>query len=172
MKRYVVRHGDRTLDVTVTELATGYRVEVDGAAHEVDVHAAAGSAARSLLLGGRSFETATMRSRDGLDVFVSGDVFRVQVADELWARAQNAAQAGGRGKEEVLSPMPGAVVRVAVELGETVAPGATVAVVEAMKMQNDIAAARGGRVEAIRVKPGDVVDQNAVLVVLGPVEPS
>jgi 3-methylcrotonyl-CoA carboxylase alpha subunit len=171
MKRYVVRHGDRTLEVTLAERGNGYRITLDGRDHDVDLHVSDGSPARSLLLNGRSFETATMPSRDGLDVFVSGDVFRVQVTDELWARAQNAAQAGDRGHEEVLSPMPGAVVRVAVEPGEVVEAGATVAVLEAMKMQNDIAAVRGGRVEAIRVKAGDVVDQNAVLVVLGPVEP-
>ena len=39
-----------------------------------------------------------------------------------------------------------------------------------MKMQNDVASARSGRVIEIRVKPGDVVEQGAVLIVLGPQE--
>jgi len=42
--------------------------------------------------------------------------------------------------------------------------------VEAMKMQNDVASERSGRVLEIRVKPGDVVDQGTVLIVLGPSE--
>jgi len=103
-------------------------------------------------------------------VYVSGDVFRVRVTDELWARAEAAAHGAGTGHERVASPMPGAVVRIPVEKGQIVAPGETVAIVEAMKMQNDIACVRGGRVEEIRSQPGEVVDQGAILVVLGPAE--
>ncbi len=107
-----------------------------------------------------------MPSRDGLDVYISGDVFYVRVTDEVWARAESAAHGVVSG-EEVASPMPGSVVRISVELGQIVEAGETVAVVEAMKMQNDLAAARGGKVEQIRVKAGDIVEQGAVLVVLG-----
>jgi hypothetical protein len=111
-----------------------------------------------------------MPSRDGLDVYVSGDVFRVRVTDELWARAEAGAREDGSGREEVSSPMPGAVVGVPVAVGQRVDAGHTVAVVEAMKMQNDVTSARSGTVLEIRVKAGDVVDQGAVLVVLGPTE--
>ena len=152
--------------MTITEEGNGYRVVIDGETVEVDSLSVPGSPTRSLLIDGRSFEAATMPSRDGLDVYISGDVFYVRVTDELWARAESAAH-GSAGGEEVTSPMPGSVVRVLVELGQVVEAGQTVAVVEAMKMQNDLAAARGGTVEQIRVKAGEVVEQGAVLVVLG-----
>jgi biotin carboxyl carrier protein len=145
---------------------------LDGEAMTVSSRAIGGSKVHSLLIDDRSYETATMPSRDGLDVFVSGDVFRVRVTDELWARAEAGAQAAGSGHEEVRSPMPGAVIGVSVAPGQIVSPGETVAIVEAMKMQNDVPAVRGGKVVEIRAKKGDVVDQGAVLVVLGPAEES
>jgi len=59
---------------------------------------------------------------------------------------------------------------VRVAMGDTITPRQSVAIVEAMKMQNDVASPRSGRVIDIRVKAGDVVDQGAVMIVLGPLE--
>ncbi len=164
--RYVVHNGSAEFLVTIAEEGEGYRIEIDGEAVHVDARSTPGSPTRSLLIDGRSHEAATVATRDGTDVYLSGDVFHVRVSNELWARAESAAHAGGDG-EEVVSPMPGSVVKVLVAVGDTVDPGATVAVVEAMKMQNDLAAVRGGTVREIRVRTGDVVDQGTVLVVLG-----
>lgn len=165
--RYIVHKDGETLAVSIARTETGYRLELEGETVQVDCRAVGTSGVRSLVIDGDSYETATMTGRDGVDVYVSGDVFHVRVTDELWARAEATAAAGGD-RERVVSPMPGAVVRIEVEPGQVVAPGDTVAVVEAMKMQNDLAAVQGGRVEAVHAKPGDVVEQGTVLVVLGP----
>jgi biotin carboxyl carrier protein len=167
--RYIARIGDRTLEVDLTEVGDGYLLAMEGKTIRVDCRTVGGGI-RSLLIEGRSYESGTMPTRDGTDVYISGDVFRVKVTDELWARVEGAAQTAGGGHEEILSPMPGSVIKIVVEAGQTVEPGQTVAVVEAMKMQNDIAAQRGGTVQEIRVGTGDVVDQGAVLVVLAPPE--
>jgi len=164
--RYIVHKDGETLTVSISRTETGYRLEMDGETVPVDCRAVGGGV-RSLIIDGDSYETATMTGREGMDVYVSGDVFHVRVTDELWARAETTGGAAG-GREQVVSPMPGAVVRIEVEPGQVVAPGDTVAVVEAMKMQNDLAAVTGGRVESIHAKPGDVVEQGTVLVVLGP----
>jgi 3-methylcrotonyl-CoA carboxylase alpha subunit len=170
--RYIARLGERTVEVDVTEVGDGYLLAMEGKEIRVDCRTVGGGI-RTLLIDGRSYETGTMPTRDGIDVYVSGDVFRVKVADELWARVEEAAHTGPGGPEEIVSPMPGSVVRIAVEPGQVVTPGHTVAVVEAMKMQNDIAAARGGTVSEIRVEAGEVVDQGSVLVVLtSPEEPA
>lgn len=164
--RYIVHYGDQALEVTIAETDRGYQVELDGRTIPVESRSIGGSRIRSLIIDGRSYESGTLKSRDGTDVYISGDVFRVRVTDELWARAAAAAAGGDTGREEVVSPMPGAVVTIPVEIGEFVGAGDTVAVVEAMKMQNDIAATRGGEVVEVRTRPGEVVDQGTVLVVL------
>jgi len=168
--RYIVHREDGTHDVVVAPAGEGYVVTIDGETVTVQARLLRGGRLRSLIIDGRSYETAAVSARDGMDVYVSGDVFRLRVTDELWARAEASAHAAGAGREEVLSPMPGAVVKILVGAGDTVAAGQTVAVVEAMKMQNDVAAVRGGRVAEIRAEAGAVVDQGAVLVVLDEAE--
>ncbi|KAJ1894104.1 hypothetical protein LPJ66_005386, partial [Kickxella alabastrina] len=66
----------------------------------------------------------------------------------------------------VLSPMPGTIVSVAVKPGDTVAEGAEVAVVEAMKMQNVLRAPRAGVIKAVLVTPGSTVGGDDVLIEL------
>ena len=59
--------------------------------------------------------------------------------------------------------MPGLVVSIAVGRGQEVKVGETLAVVEAMKMENILRAERDGTIKAIRVKPGDSVAVDAVI---------
>jgi propionyl-CoA carboxylase alpha chain len=66
----------------------------------------------------------------------------------------------------ILSPMPGLVVSIAVTPGQSVKAGETVAVVEAMKMQNIIRAERDGVVKAVGPKPGDSIAADEVLIEL------
>ncbi len=57
----------------------------------------------------------------------------------------------------VVAPMQGLILKVAVKVGDTVELGGVVAVLEAMKMQNDVTASRAGKISAVHVKEGDVV---------------
>src|SRR5271163_4284623 len=65
--------------------------------------------------------------------------------------------------KKLLCPMPGLVVSIAVSEGQEVKAGETLAVVEAMKMQNVLRAERDGTVKKIRVKKGDSVAVDAVI---------
>jgi biotin carboxyl carrier protein len=62
--------------------------------------------------------------------------------------------------------MPGMVVAIPVEQGQEVASGDNVIILESMKMQNELKAPRDGVISGLRVKPGDNVDQNQVLLIL------
>jgi biotin carboxyl carrier protein len=62
--------------------------------------------------------------------------------------------------------MPGVVVSIEVEKGQDVDPGTPVVIVEAMKMQNEIATVVGGSVKEIRVSQGDIVDSQKTLVII------
>jgi biotin carboxyl carrier protein len=67
---------------------------------------------------------------------------------------------------EVTSPIQGTVLTVAVEAGETVAAGALICVIEAMKMENEITAPHAGIVKAVEVTPGQTVRIGARLAVV------
>lgn len=67
---------------------------------------------------------------------------------------------------EVTAPMPGTILDVPCTVGQSVTAGQTVILLEAMKMENEIVAPQDGVVAEIRVKKGDVVDTDAVMVCL------
>lgn len=66
----------------------------------------------------------------------------------------------------IKTPLPGVIIDVKVNVGDTVKKGDTVVVLEAMKMENNINADRDGKVTAIQVAKGDTVADGAVLVVM------
>lgn len=74
--------------------------------------------------------------------------------------APAAAPAGGAG--DVVAPMPGTVLKVNVNNGDTVAEGDVILILEAMKMENEIVAPCAGKV-TLNVKAGETVDTDAVL---------
>ena len=77
--------------------------------------------------------------------------------------ATAAAPAGGY---SIKTPLPGVIIDVKVNVGDTVTKGQTVVVLEAMKMENNINTDRDGKVIAVQVAKGDTVADGAVLVML------
>jgi len=82
--------------------------------------------------------------------------------EAAYARLMPVKQAADTGKQ-VLCPMPGLVVSIAVAEGQEVKAGETVAVVEAMKMENVLRAEIDGTVKKVHVKPGDSLAVDAVI---------
>ncbi len=83
--------------------------------------------------------------------------------------ARSASSAGGGaggGSGQVSVPMQGTIVKVLVEVGQSVEAGQSVVVLEAMKMENQIEADKTGTVKAVNVKPGDTVGAGDVVVVI------
>ncbi|CAB4617856.1 unannotated protein [freshwater metagenome] len=82
-------------------------------------------------------------------------------------RSGGAGGAGaGGGSGAVAVPMQGTIVKILVEVGQEVEAGATVCVLEAMKMENNITADKAGTVKEIKVAPGDSVGSGDVVVVI------
>jgi biotin carboxyl carrier protein len=79
------------------------------------------------------------------------------------AAAPKSAAPAAAGAGDIPSPLAGKVVSIDVKVGQTVAEGAQVATVEAMKMNTYIYAPRAGSVAAILVNPGDGVEEGASL---------
>ena len=81
--------------------------------------------------------------------------------------APAAAPAAAAGAGNALkAPLPGTVTEVKVQVGQTIAVGDTVLVLEAMKMQNNIESDYAGQVTSVLVKPGDTVMEGAVLLTI------
>ncbi len=70
------------------------------------------------------------------------------------------------GGTRVVAPMPGNIVRINVSIGQEVKSGEVLAVLESMKMENDITAPCSGTVADIRVKPCSSVNADDVLIII------
>lgn len=68
----------------------------------------------------------------------------------------------------VAAPMPGAIVSVAVQVGQRVSAGGTLLALEAMKMETHVTADRDAEVDAVLIAPGDRVQAKDLLIVLRP----
>jgi len=112
----------------------------------------------SVVTGGRSYQA---RVEDGV-VSIAGRSFRVEVLDpRRWSRDRNHQVAEGR--QNITASMPGKVVRVLVAQGDQVEAGQGLIVVEAMKMQNEMKAAKAGRVATLAAVAGATVNAGEIL---------
>jgi len=119
----------------------------------------------SVLIDGRSFEIRAVNGSQGNSVQANGRRFSAEVRDPRdFSRSSRDALAGGR--QSLLAPMPGKVIRVLVGKGDVVESGQGLVVVEAMKMQNEMKASRPGQVIEVRVHDGETVTAGQTLVVL------
>lgn len=81
-------------------------------------------------------------------------------------KAPAAASAPATGGKAITSPLPGVIISVDVKEGSVVKRGQKVAVIEAMKMENDILADADGTVTAVHVSKGDTVAEDAKIVTI------
>ncbi|RZJ17626.1 MAG: acetyl/propionyl/methylcrotonyl-CoA carboxylase subunit alpha [Brevundimonas sp.] len=128
-----------------------------------------GQAQFKAVLDDEAFTAEVKRTADGFDIRHRAARARVRVmtprAADFYARLPE-KQAADTSKL-VLSPMPGLVVAIPVTAGQEVKAGETVAIIEAMKMQNILKAERDGVVKAVSAKAGDPVAADDVLVEFG-----
>lgn len=116
----------------------------------------------SLLIAGRQYRCIL----DGDAVLIEGEHFAVEMEDPRSLRGRRSAGSGMEGPRPVKAPMPGRVVRVLVAVGEDVAEGQGILVIEAMKMQNDLKSPKAGRVARVAVGVDDTVASGDVLAVV------
>ena len=122
----------------------------------------------SILLDGKSYEVRVLPSRNGsLRLQAGHHEFLAEVTDPRAWRGRRYGSTEAVGRQEVVAPMPGKVVRVLIALGEKVEAGQGLMVVEAMKMQNEVRSPKSGVVERLMVKEGQAVNAGEVLAIVG-----
>jgi biotin carboxyl carrier protein len=149
-------------------LDTDGTVTLDGKPFSVDLQSLDGGFHYSILLGSTSHEVFVERCQDMCLVIIEGVRYRVEVEDERARRlGEHQSLVEPVGKADVVSPMPGVVVAVLVQVGQEMRSGEGLLILEAMKMENEIRATRSGTVQAVYVAPGQRVSQDDPLVRIG-----
>jgi biotin carboxyl carrier protein len=115
-----------------------------------------------VLLNGRVYRIAPGAPGE---VLVNGTPIAVEIFDPRELRGRKSGAAGG-GRQEISASMPGKVVRVLVEPGDSVEAGQGLVVVEAMKMQNEMKSPKAGRVVEVRTRADAAVAAGEALIVV------
>lgn len=142
-----------------------YAVVLAGRALDVDLRESPDGFA-SLLIDGRSYETAIERRGAGYAVGLPGGTLVVEWTEPSRPGAGGPAPHGGETAARVTAPMPGKMVRILVESGQAVQADQGLVVMEAMKMENELRSPRAGRVREVHVREGQAVETGALLVVV------
>jgi biotin carboxyl carrier protein len=158
--------GKRLITVELERDGEGWRVSLDGKVVNADA-VEIDSNTLSLLLDGQSYEVSITPTSDGAVKLQTGlQEFTAEVLDPRAWRGRTHGALEAEGRQHVVAPMPGKVVRVLIRVGDKVEAGQGILVVEAMKMQNEIRSPKGGTVERLNVKEGQPVNAGEVLCVI------
>jgi biotin carboxyl carrier protein len=155
--------GKKLRSVELERVGDRWKITLDGQPVDADAVEIT-STTLSLLLEGQSYEVRLSPSPDGgLKIQTALQEFTADVADPRAWRGRRHGTLDVEGRQQVVAPMPGKVVRVLVKAGDKVEAGQGLLVVEAMKMQNEIRSPKGGTVERLHVKEGQPVNAGEVL---------
>ena len=152
-----VKRGETLLVIEAMKMANDIVSEVDGTVQRVVVNA------------GQSVNQGDLLVEMVAD-FVAAEAPALNPkpapAAPTVASAAPAPAAPAVGNKSVTAPLPGAITKIGIKVGDTVAVGDTVLIMEAMKMENSITTEFAGKVKAILCKEGDQVQSGQVLVEL------
>jgi biotin carboxyl carrier protein len=158
--------GKRLRTLELEREAGRWKIILDGqevVADAVEIN----STTLSILLEGQAYEVHVTQSSDGVLKLQTGlQEFSAEVSDPRAWRGRKHGALEAEGRQQIVAPMPGKVVRLLVKAGDKVETGQGLLVVEAMKMQNEIHSPKSGTVERLFVKEGQPVNAGEVLCIV------
>lgn len=118
-----------------------------------------------------TIEDANARARQ-YTVMVNGNAYKVNIKNALDALIEDMGLGLGLDtvENDIFAPMPGVILDVMVNVGDTVKEGDVLCILEAMKMENALVAPRDGVIKSVEVGKADTVEKNVLLLTLEPLQ--
>ena len=152
----------RTQRLELRRLESGWECSLNGRKVPVDAQEI-DPETLSLLIDGHSFD---VRLEPDNKIFIRGKRYDISVDDPRSWRGRRRTGAGTEGPQNLVASMPGKIVRVLASEGEKISAGQGIAVVEAMKMQNEIKSPKQGTLKKLLAQPGMNVNAGEVLAIV------
>jgi biotin carboxyl carrier protein len=163
---------DTIFDVQVEALGGRlYRVSLTDRDHRVDVLEVSENL-YSMICDGRSYEVDIMEDAGTYEIFVKGKSYFAEVLrpeEKLPLSTEERETTPFLEERAVITPMSSKVIKILVAAGETVEIDQVLLIVEAMKMEMPIPSPLRGKVDAVLVKEGEIVEEGARLLTLTPI---
>lgn len=163
--RFIAKHESGEHPVEVERYGGGYLVRLNGQEMILELVPAGESLYALRYQDGRQQLFLYRRDRGETTIDIAGKKVHLAIVDPLAAKRARRGD-DTHGDAVVKAIMPGRVVRISVAPGDEVKKGSGLLILEAMKMENEIAAPRDGKVAEVHVSPGATVEGGAPLVTL------
>jgi biotin carboxyl carrier protein len=159
---YTFEHLGKPHSIVVEKRTDGYGVRVGSQSYAVS-NVVWHENVLSCTINSKHYTVFFARGTEGNHLNIDGEYF---ILTEKKSTSVVGRVKAGRTGDSVSSPMPGLIVKIPVAVGSRVSEGATLAIVEAMKMQNELRAPRDGTVKKVNFREGDQVDALKAIVEL------
>jgi biotin carboxyl carrier protein len=165
--KYYVKINGKEFKVDVADRDNGLVGHMNGRSYEVNHAEIEEGSKYSVIIDGESFNVSMNQTDTHMDLIVGGHLYPAQVMDERERGALALEQAkAGSGRQMIKSVMPGIVRKIFVAEGMKVETGKPLLILEAMKMENELCAEKGGTVTQVHVTEGQTVNSSDPLVAL------
>jgi len=160
--KYVTTVGEKEFTIEIIDRG---HLTFNGKVMEVDFESISGQPVYSLVIDGKSYEAYVYEHEDEWQVLLLGQQYPIKVEDE---RAKRLTSNGNvklqeSGDFQLKAPMPGLIISIAVEEDQQIEKGQVLVILESMKMQNKLKSPQSGKVERVKVKVGETVEQRQIL---------
>lgn len=167
MPRYLVKIEDREYDIELEYRSEKYYAVINGREVEIECNTL-GESRSIMLLDGVSLEVdvRTNGYDTSRNIFMLGHEIPVEIENYNLAQLKKAAgySSGAKMDTKIKAPMPGLVLDVKVNAGDSVKKGDPLLIIEAMKMENIIKSSGEGVIKKIAVKAGQSVEKDDLMV--------
>jgi biotin carboxyl carrier protein len=161
--KFDVQIAGKTRTVELQLDSDRWQISLDGVALDADAVEISPNIF-SILLNGESYEVRLAAANDGkLTLQTRHHEFVAQAIDPRAWRGRRHGPVEAEGRQQIVAPMPGKVVRLLIKTGDKVEAGQGLLVVEAMKMQNEVRSPKTGTVERLLAKEGQAVYAGDIL---------
>jgi acetyl/propionyl-CoA carboxylase alpha subunit len=169
VKKFTVLLNGRADEVAIAPLGDNrFTITIDDVPFDIDVRSA-GPDSLSMLMENRSIDLSYVHRGDQVELHFGDHDFQMEILNERGKGPRKIrANAESSGPEIIKAFMPGKIVQVGVKAGDRVTAGTSVLIIEAMKMENEIFCRRAGIVRAVHVKPGQAIENDALLLEIDP----
>ncbi len=157
---YTFKLGDKTYKVGFEEKEGLAEVSIDGESKEIEFLRIEENI-YSILADNTSVTVGVFREGKKIQVFHEGNLYEMEAVS-----GRNVSKTDGGGSLNIVVPMHSRVVKILKKEGDEVQAGESVVVVEAMKMESELKASVSGIVKEVKVKEGDTVEKDSILVAL------
>jgi biotin carboxyl carrier protein len=166
---YEINIGHRTAKIELlNRVGNKALLKVDDLKYDLDI-VEVENGVYSIIYNGHSYNVELIEGENSKKFIVNtfAKTFNVEVIDAESKYMSNRNKGmEAEGLNQIVSPMPGKIVKIPVKVGEVVVSGQTIIVVEAMKMQSEFKATGDKIIQAILVREGDTVDSHQLMVKL------